>query len=247
MHNAIWSAAVGSIFEMKRLDVIANNLANANTVGFRGDRIDFSSYLAQIRQKPFVRQGEELDRITQLMRTRTSFQPGFIQSTGNPLDVAITGDGLFVVETPEGPLYTRAGNFRLDSNGVLTTQDGHVVQGTAGPIQLRQGVPFEMDEQGGVYQEESEVGRLRIVQVANPETLEKVEGKRFRSTTGTRISNHMQPQVASRSLEGSNVNIVREMTYMVQAGRAFQGYQQIISLVNQINQQANNKIPQMSA
>ena len=245
MHNAMWTAVTGSVFQMRRLDVIANNIANVNTVGFRGDRMDFSSYLAQIRQREFTPYRRQLNDISELIHTRTNFQPGMIVSTGNPLDLAMVGRGFFVVDGPNGPLYTRAGNFQIDETGQLTTADGLTVQGENGPIRLREGLPFEITPEGAVFQEDTEVGRLRLVEIENPETMVKIGRGRFRSTQVTRVSEAEQREIMPNSLEGSNINLIREMTNLIQAGRAFESYQKIISMINNVNQQANSKLAQI--
>jgi len=246
MHNAMWSAVAGSVFQMRRLDVIANNLANVNTTGFRGDRIMFDSYLAQIDDERFASNRKNVGNISDYMYTATNFQQGELHQTNNPLDVALATEGYFVVQTDKGTMYTRAGNFQFDLEGQLMTGNGFPVQGEGGAIQVRDGLPFEIDEQGSVYQEGEEVGRLQVVQIQNPETMEKVGGKMFKATRATRIAASDDHRVVQGALEGSNVNIVREMGQMVTAGRAFESYQQIISMMDNVNQQANNRLWQVS-
>jgi len=246
MHNTMWSAVAGSMYQMRRLDVIANNLANANTPGFRADRMEFSTYLSQVRTEDFAGYRDSLSELNQLISTHTDYKPGVIRQTGNPLDMAIAGDGYFVVQTPDGPLYTRAGNFEFDVAGQIVTGDGFILRGEGGPIQIREGLPFEIDENGAVFQEQDEVGRVQIMEIANPETLQKVGNKRFKASAETRVRVSENPRIMQRALEGSNVDAVREMTHMVQTGRAFESYQRVISLVNNINQQANSKLSNFS-
>ena len=246
MHNTMWSAVAGSMYQMKRLDIIANNLANANTTGYRGDRIQFSAYLNQIQSNQFSRNRESLDEINQLMTTRTTHRQGGIIHTENATDMAINGEGFFALQTPNGVQYTRAGNFRLDTEGNLVSNEGYLVQSEGGAIQIRDGLPFEVDEQGNVYQGEDEVGRLQLVEVQNPETLQKVSGSRFKATSATRVATMEAPQIIQRSLEGSNVNPLREMGQLLQTSRAFESYQSVIGIINSINQQANNKLSSLS-
>jgi len=242
MHNAMWAATVGSMYQMQRMDVIANNLANANTVGFKADQVSFKATMSQIQTDQFAHYRDNLSPISASMITRTTFAPGIVQDTKNSMDVAILGDGFFAVQTTDGLRYTRAGNFTLDPDGQITTSDGHVVLGEGGPIQIRDGLPFEIDEIGKVYQDGNEIGKLLVTKVTNPETLEKVSGKMFKPTGATRTESIDAPDIKQGALESSNVNIIREMTYMVQAGRAFEAYQQVIGLMNNINQQALSKI-----
>ncbi len=246
MQNAIWSAVAGSVYQMRRLDVIANNLANVNTVGFRGDRIDFQANLSQIRARQFQSARHGLHDINQMIHTHSTFQRGLIQPTGNPLDLALDGRGFFVIQAPDGERFTRAGDFHLDQNGQIVTDEGFVVQGEGGPITLRDDAgPPEITEEGAVFQNQEEVGRLRIVEVENPETLVKVTGRTFRSAPATHLADTTETLVIPRSLESSNVNLVREMVEMLQANRAFESYQRVITMVNTMNQQANTRIPQL--
>lgn len=248
MQNTIWNAVAGSIFQMRRLDVLSNNIANANTDGFKADDMSFSAYLAQIRQRQFVGARRGIDSIDDQMRTFTSFAPGTLKTTGNPLDLAIAGDGFFTVQTPDGPQFTRSGNFRLDDQGTLVSGDGHPVLGEAGPVQLQVDVAMDLvfDEYGTVYQDGQEIGRLRVTDVANPETLQKAGGKRFKATPATRSQVMEAPQVQQGVLEGSNVNIVRDITRIVQVGRSFDAYQRVIGLVDNINQRATQQLAQVS-
>jgi flagellar basal-body rod protein FlgF len=243
--NTTWNAVAGSVFQMKQLDVTANNLANVDTPGFKGDRISFSSYMAQIARPEFARERESIKTINERIKTHTDFAPGPLMSTGNQLNFAIDGEGYFTIQTPKGEQLTRAGDFRLDDQGQLVTDDGQIVAGEGGPIQIQDGTPVDLvvDDTGLVYQNGEEIGRLRIQQVENPETLVKVGGKRFAAGRDSRVGPMETPAVRQGVIEGSNVNLIREVTSIIQATRAFESYQRIISLDNSINERANQILP----
>ncbi|MDP8224525.1 MAG: flagellar basal-body rod protein FlgF [Candidatus Lernaella stagnicola] len=247
MQNTIWNAVAGSLYEMKRLDVIANNLANADTNGYKADTLSFNAYLAQIQQKRFTGDRRQMHSIQDQMQTHTQFATGALKVTGNQLDVAIAGDGFFTIDTPDGTMYTRAGNFQLDAEGQLVTTEGNIVVGDTGPLQLQDGLAVDLvfDEYGLLYQAGEEIGRLQIAHIENPETLEKAGGKLFRPTQLTRATPMETPDVRQGVVEGSNVNLVHEVVGIVQAGRSFEAYQRVIMLVDQLNQRATQQLGQM--
>jgi flagellar basal-body rod protein FlgG len=244
MHNTIWNAVAGSVFQMRQLDTAANNLANADTPGFKSDRVTFASYLAQIQKPAFAAERMSIQRVEERIRSHTSHAPGAITQTGGDLDFAINGPGYFEVQTPDGPQYTRAGNFRLDDQGQLVTSDGYIVGGEGGPIAFQEGQPMEIriDEYGAIYQAGQEIGRLAVVDIENPATLTKVAGRRFAATRETRVAPMEAPEIVQGALETSNVNVVQEVMQVMQAGRAFEAYQRVIQVVNNLNQQANQQI-----
>jgi flagellar basal-body rod protein FlgF len=248
MHNTIWNGVVGSIFQMRQLDVAANNLANADTPGFKADRITFKSYLAQIQEPQFAGERRSIRSIEEHFQTRTGFAPGPLTPTGNSLDFAIDGPGFFVLQTPQGERYTRAGGFRLDEQGQLVSAEGFAVAGAGGAIQTQDSLRMDLtiDEYGTVYQEGQEIGRIRVVEVQNPETLAKVGSRLFAAGRDTRVNDAEAPDVRQGVLEGSNVNLIREMSQVVQAGRAFEAYQRIVAMTNALNEKANQQISQVS-
>jgi flagellar basal-body rod protein FlgF len=247
MQNTIWNAVAGSMYQMQRLDVVSNNLANANTDGFKAQDVTFSAYLAQIQQQRFAGARHGTKSIQDQMQVHTNFAPGVVRNTGNSMDVAIDGDGWFTIDTPEGTSYTRAGNFTLDAEGQLVTTSGHLVLGEGGPLQMDQALRPDLvfDEYGMLYQEDQEVGRLQITHIENPSTLRQAGDKLYRPSAETQTQLMEAPSVVQGALEGSNVNLVKQVVQIVQAGRSFEAYQRIISLVDKLNQQANQQLANM--
>src|SRR6185369_563069 len=149
MNSGMYSALSGNIAAMKRMEIISNNLANVNTPGFKKDKMLFESMLAGASNPPAVPQGSTADPILQKDNVYIDYEAGTVAQTGNPLDLAIEGDGFFVVNTPEGPAYTRQGNFRVAADGTLVTVDGFPVMGQGGAIRV-QGSKVEVDPKGVV-------------------------------------------------------------------------------------------------
>jgi len=205
---------------MKLVDVIANNLANANTTGFKRD-------FGHIYEKELgFGAGTQVD-----------LSPGVLSSTGNDLDVAIDGAGFFVIETPNGRRYTRSGNFGLNSTGELVTRDGMRVMSTSdSPISIGEG-KAEIRHGGIVTVDGNEVGELKVVTFENNVNVQK-EGLSLFSWIGpdSGVQTVSDPQVRSGFLEHSNVNAIDEMVHLMSAYREFEAVQRTLkTLMTEMN------------
>ncbi len=198
---------------MKLVDVITNNLANANTTGFKRD---FGTILQS--------ENEGFD-----VATKVDLTGGDLINTGNDLDVAIDGQGFFALQTPSGVRYTRSGNFGLNASGELVTKDGMKVLSTSGSsIVLGEG-KVAIQDSGAVTVDGEEVSALKIVTFDNPAKLEKEGLYRFiwnGEAEGLRDVD--EPRVKGGSLERSNVNAVDEMVHLMSAYREFEAVQRTV-------------------
>lgn len=243
MDRGTYAAASGGLLENRRLQVVANNLANVNTVGFKAERLtsrqqEFSDTLAAAISADQPRASADHERTPGVVSIEsvTDFTPGPINFTGNPLDVALREpDDFFVVQTPEGEQYTRAGNFTLDGNGTLVTQDGFPVLGEGGPITAQDGQPVISDT-GTVTVNGEPVGRLRTVRIEDPTQLERKEGVRFKLREGAQGAVlPAETAVASQSVEMPNVGVVESMVDMIAAQRSFEGYTKTMQTIDELN------------
>jgi flagellar basal-body rod protein FlgF len=210
MRLGAYAAAVGSMEQQKRLDVIANNIANTNSPGFKKDNVHFSNFLGQV--------------------TYTTMDQGPIRETGHKLDVALSGNGLLRVQTDKGTNYTRAGNLTLNSDKILVTQDGWPVLGKRGPIKLENPASLRIEENGQVFDGDNQVDKLDVVQFPADIALKKTQNGYFEPAV-----KDAQPVPAQNctvrqgSLEGANFNPVEEMVKMVETTRNFEAYQKTIT------------------
>lgn len=222
--------AASSMSELARQqERIANNLANANTVGYRQDRT-FTQTLNEHVDAEGAPQSERI--VTQWADDKR----GALQETGNPLDVALGSDGFFVVSDEEtgAPFYTRAGHFQVGEDGTLRTPSGLMVDGEGGPIQVpRQGGAIEIARDGVIRVGEQDVGRLRVVQFEQPMQLRRVEGAMFESPAVEPVAVD-EPTVLQGQLESSNVNPLKEMTDMITYFRLFESQQKLLQTSDQI-------------
>ncbi|MCC6158392.1 MAG: flagellar basal-body rod protein FlgF [Deltaproteobacteria bacterium] len=242
MSNAMWAAVLGSRIETQRLDVVANNLANADTAGFKADASVFQSHLDYISRRDFDFSRRSLKNINRYLDSATDQNPGPIMSTGRAGDLAIEGSGYFVVQSERGEAYTRAGNFRLDIEGNLVTASGDPVLGQGGPITLPVGAEFEVRSDGTIVVGAEEIDRVRIEDVQDPRQLRKMGASLFVKSASAAINAEPDYQIIDKALEGSNVNVMREMAVMVTAGRQYEAFQAAIRTMSQVNSRAGETL-----
>jgi len=238
MLEGLRTAAAGMLPRTTKQEIIANNIANVNTTGFKRDRVVFRRTLAA----ELAAAAEEGNQVV-AEDVLTDFSQGPLEKTDRPLDVALDGPGFFVVQTQAGERYTRAGNFRLAPDGTLVTPDGNPVLGERGPIVL-QDDRVEIHSDGDIYQAGELVGRLRIVAFDDLSSLRK-EGHGLFVLTDPSV----RPREAEGStvrqgyLEGSNVNPLEEMVEMMVLLRNFEAEQKAIQVQDQTLARAVSDVP----
>ncbi|MFZ2445592.1 MAG: flagellar hook basal-body protein [Syntrophobacteraceae bacterium] len=208
MKVGAYAAAAGSIQEQRRLDVIANNMANANSPGFKKDSIHFSNVMGAI--------------------THTSFEQGLIRDTGHNMDVALSGNGFLRVQGDQGVLYTRSGSLMLDKSKTLVTKNGWPVLGKSGPIRIEKPDKMRIDEEGQVFDGNVRVNNLDIVHFPPDTRLNKIKGGYFEPADGVEPMKAPNCTVRQGALEGANFNPVEEMIKMVETTRNFEAYQKMM-------------------
>jgi len=236
MLYGLYQSAAGMMVNEYRQDVVANNLANADTVGFKRDVATFSerqiARLAGLRRGPAAGELDRLSGGVWLGPTYVDFGEGPLKQTGNDLDVALAGPGFFVVRDHSGRvLLTRDGRFVMDRDGrLVAATDGAEVLGVGGqPIRLNPyGGPARIDEDGNVHQRGAIVGRLSITDVRDYGALRKVGAGRFAfdATATAPAAAHVIPG----HVESSGVEPVRELVSMLEASRAYQINAQMLRL-----------------
>ncbi len=265
----MYTGASGMQVQQERLDALSNNLANVDTTGYKRDQPiqkAFPELLIRRLADDGVRQfpvasfpvgsfdvAPVVGRVGTGVETNeffTVFSQGGLRETGNPFDIALEGDGFFVVDTPYGERYTRNGSFLLGPEGLLVTKQGYPVLGENGPIQIKLN-NFYVDEDGVVFENETfaddpnrlvsmrenqwdetvEIDRLRIVDMRNTRYIQKQGDSYWRTTEDSGDAFTMQegrPTVRQRFLEGSNVNPVTEMVNLIEVNRAYEANQKTI-------------------
>ena len=216
----------------QRLNQVSNNLANVDTPGFKKETVTFDEMLYQANRSR--------QRVGKGLRINTVHAQGVVQKTDAPLDLAISGDGFFRVETPAGERYTRAGNFQRNNEGVLVTANGYPVLGESGPITIN-GSKVNVARDGNVFVDNIKVDRL-AVNTVDPLGLKKEGENLFRLVEGAAVETPANIQILQGHLEKSNVNTVTEMTEMLDLYRAYEGQQKMIRAVDDLDDLAVRRV-----
>lgn len=244
MDRGIFAAASGGVLNELRLQVVGNNLANASTVGYKASRLvsrqqEFADTLAGALSTPGSRAEGDQERTPGVVsvETITDFTPGPVSFTGNPMHVALReANHFFVVNTPQGEQYTRAGNFTMDSTGNLTTPDGMPLMGEGGPITIANGAPT-ISGNGTVMANGEVVGRLRAVEIEDVKQLTRQGDVRFTLGGGGQPA-AIPASLVPQSVEMPNISVVDSMVEMIAANRSFEGYTKTIKTIDDLNERA---------
>jgi flagellar basal-body rod protein FlgF len=231
-------ATAGAVAQSNALDVTANNIANASTAGFHGDRVTFSEVLGKAKSADTA--------MVSAGTARVDTQAGALTQTGNPLDCALEGDGYFTVKTPTGDRYTRAGNFQIDSSGDLAMADGSKVLGEGGAtIAIPKGASVTaVAEDGTISADGQTLGKLAIARFASTSSLHREGGALFSSKAPPVPfdAKDPAPRVRSGMIESSNVNIVHSVVDLVKVSRTYESLMKMIQGYNDIESRAARDI-----
>lgn len=232
-------AASGMRSRMESLDLLANNVANASTGGYKADREFYSLYVA-----PEIADPSDAAAMPVVERPWTDLSQGTVQPTGNPLDLALTGKGFFTVQGPSGALYTRSGSFRAAPDGRLVTAEGYPVQGAGGArLTVQSSAPVDVAADGTISQNGAAIGQLEIVDFTDPSGLVKQGKTYFRpSDSGQQPVAAPSTTVAQRQLEASNTGTAESAVRLVSVMRQFEMLQKAASLGADMNKEAIEQV-----
>ncbi len=220
----MYIALSGAVIRQAKMDMVAQNLANAQTSGFKKDRMTFADFL--ISQMIGIFDAPEGRAMSITSSVATDFSGGNIVTTGNSLDVALEGKGFFSLE---GGRYTRRGDFRLDSDGYLVSQHGERVLGTGGPIQITENGMVEINAAGEVSVNGILIDSLKVAVFDDAGVLRKAGDDSFVTDQEPgQITGQLDGAVRQGFLETSNVDVVKEMIGMITLMREFHSYQKAI-------------------
>lgn len=249
MPTGLWTAASGAGAQSQSVDIVANNLANVDTTGFKKDGPTFREYLASvervhgtediprgaIKEKEFYPLDGRDQSFVVVDGTYTSFRQGSFRPTNSPLDLALEGPGFLEVSTPAGIRYTRAGNLKVGLDGKLVTNDGHAIL-SAGPgglatgadpaarfINLRDRNRININTQGEIWSGDELVGRLSVVEFKDLNKVKKRGGSLLENTEPNNFADTRPVTLVRQgALENSNVNPIEEMTNLIKANRLYE-------------------------
>jgi len=254
MSGGIYMAASGALAYEKRLQIISNNLANANTVGFKMDHGQFQSIDPVDLPASLSSPSPELNTSQAQsfwfqFNSYTDFTHGSLKNTGNDFDLALIGDGFFCIQKPDGVHYTRKGDFTLNDEGVLVTRNGFPVVGDGGEITVKgsenphEFKKFAVDEDGNVSVDGKQVGSLRIVNFPEPGKLLKMGDTLFKPAENSPPSEEAGDfKVSQGFVELSNVDVVKMMTEMIEVLRGYESYQKVIRTADEASSRSINEV-----
>ncbi len=243
MDSGLYAACAGLLARTQALDLAANNLANLNTNGYKAQAPTFRSVLANAGNGPSSAVSQAVNDFGVLGDSRTVLLQGSLEKTGSDLDLALQGDGWFAVQTGNGRLYTRNGNFQVDRNGQLITADGKPVLGAQGPIIIPPGKLYVSGE-GTISVDGALAGQLQVVQFAPGTTLTPAGSSFFSAPAGSESSSNAT--VVQGALEGSNVNAVSAAVDLVTLQRHADLLQQALTTFHSnFNRIAAQNLPQI--
>ena len=234
-------AASGLRSRMESLEMLANNVANASTAGYKSDREFYSLYLA-----PEANTDATMPLVE---RPWTDFSQGTLRATGNPLDLALAGNGFFSVNGPGGPLYTRSGAFRIAPTGVLVSSEGYPVRGTGGTVVNVDGSsPLEISTDGTVRQAGAIIGQLEIADFTSTAGLVKQGSNYFRSGQPPAQTAALSGTAIQQGhLEESNTGSAEAAVRLIGVMRQFEMLQKAVSLGADMNQHAIQEVARVGS
>lgn len=242
MENALLVGLSRQVALARELDVIANNMANVNTTGFKARSARFAEHVARVARAETFPNGDKRVSYVIDRGTPIDLSSGLVERTGNPLDAAIKGDGYFVIQTAAGPRYTREGAFEVNARGEMVNQRGQRVLGENGPIVFAPGeAGVRIAEDGSVFTNAGQSGKLRIVNFANPRALRNEGDNLFSSAEAPRPAGPLA-KVEPNSLERSNVKAVVEMTRLVEVQRAYTSIAGMIGRIDELRRTAIQRL-----
>jgi len=240
MPYGLYLSAEGAHAQSKRLEVIAHNLANVDTVGFKRELALFQARFAEAVQRGMASPGtgavEDVGGGVMVSETKTDFSPGPFKNTGLPTDLAIDGEGFFQVRKDDGVYLTRSGNFRLRSDGILVTQQGYpVLSDTQDLIRIDPRIgPWEINSQGTVRQRGGAAQSLALVRPTSLNDLERVGENLFRPLSEPELIPPSERRVAVGHLEASGVQPALEMTALIEASRLLEANMNLMKAQDQM-------------
>jgi flagellar basal-body rod protein FlgF len=234
-------AASGMRSSMQSLDLLANNIANASTSGYKGDSEFHTVFTSEAAEADG---GESPATLPMIQRRWTDFSQGLLEPTNNPMDFGLSGKGFFVVKGPNGPLYTRNGNFRMSADGAVVTSDGYPLLDPDGkPLKANDpGQRLEVSVDGSVHQNGQALGQVHLVDFKDASALFKQGNNYYQNTSSQLPVDATEAEIYQGKVEASNVSAAHGAVRLVSVSRQFEMMQKAISIANEMGRQAIEQV-----
>ncbi len=245
MENAAYIGLSRQMTLRRELDIAANNVANADTTGFKVEQLMVATEIGRQARNDMIRPSASFVMDKGVGR---DFGQGALKQTGRSLDFAIEAEGVFFqIQNGNGELYTRDGAFTINPEGLLTTQKGLPVLGDGGPIFVDPELgPLSVAMDGTITQDDQPVGRLTVVRFDNLAVLEKTGGGLYRNTSNLQPVAANDAQIRQGMLEGSNVNTLAQITNLIEINRAYERVSKMIENTNDLSRRSVERLGRVS-
>jgi flagellar basal-body rod protein FlgF len=238
----------------REIDVVANNIANLNTTGFKADNVVFHEHLMPVARANQFRGNDRQVSFVQDRATWLNLSQGPVEQTGNPLDISVSGDAFLTVQTPRGERYTRNGALQINNQGQLVTAGGNPVLGTSGPIvfqptdkEISIAADGSVTVLEGTGRTDSVRGKLRLVSFADAQKLVKEGSNLYSAGTGVAAQPDITSRVRQGFIEKSNVNSVHEMSRMIEITRTYTQISALLQQQSELHKSAIEKLADVPA
>lgn len=243
MANGFYTAAQAMLLTQRRLNALANNVANINTTGYKRSDIIQSSFQDQLSYRIDQKGAQELGSIQRLVgidSINTVFDQANLEATDRKLDLSIASDGFFTIRTNNGLMFTRNGHFNIDQEGYLITSNNGRVQGINGDIRLTN-ENITVDQLGWIRNDQNQlISRLDIRSTEDITSLQRMNDGSYRDSN--QVLRPVDAYVVQGMLEHSNVDVNQEMTRLMEVQRNFQSVANALKLIDRLNERAVNEI-----
>jgi flagellar basal-body rod protein FlgF len=248
MDPLIATAASGMRSRMETLDLLANNIANSGTTGYKADQESYNTYFGDNAWNGYNEGRPDAAEMPVMERNWTDLSQGTLLPTGNPTDVALASSGFFAVNGPNGTYYTRNGHFKLSKDGVLVTQEDYPVKGADGnPIKLDLNQDFHITPAGEIQQGGSTVGQLQVVSSDPKAAADRVGAGYFRFSPDTKVQPNTSADVQQGKIETSNVTPAYTAVKLVSVMRSFEMLQKAVTMASEMNRRVVEEVARVGS
>jgi flagellar basal-body rod protein FlgF len=248
MDPVIATAASGMRSRMETLDVLANDIANAGTTGYKADQESYGLYFGDPAWEGYDEGRPDAAEMPVLEQSWTDFSQGTLVTTNSATDIALTSSGFFVVDGPNGPLYTRNVHFSLSKTGTLQTQDGYPVKATDGSkITLTPDSDFQISPTGDIQQNGSTVARIAVMDAPAGKTGTRVGAGYFKFAADATPTPAADPDLEQGKIEMSNVVPAYSAVKLVTVMRSFEMLQKAVSMASEMNRKVVEEVAKVAS
>lgn len=244
MIQGIYLASQGMTMLLQKQDQIANNLANIHTTGFKQSGLfakSYEKYVSNDQLQPFANREIKADEVY------VDYSQGHLRQTNQPFDIAIHGSGFFKIMSKDGIGYSRNGNFAVDHEGFIVTSEGNKVLGKDGFIQIERDLPVQITDKGEVLQGKESKGVISVVDFKRPYEMQRIGDSRFKPIQPDNIETKSPGYSLKQGyLEGSNVDMIKNMVQMISTYRNFEADQKALQAQDETLDKSVNQVSRVS-